>query len=136
MIKENRLVVKTDGMGFIDYVYRNELPGINIIKMRDGASQLFHITEGIWHLNVPTRITVKHDDVNFYDVDSRKHLAPGWIILEDISLVTDLYITYKLTCITFEEVLALLRKDISLLEKGNILNIYNKLQMYDWIYDD
>ena len=134
-MKENRLEVNTDGMGFVDYIYRNELPGIDIIKMRDGAAQLFHITEGIWHFNVPTRITVKYNDSKFYDVDSKEHLAPGWVILREISLPDDIYATYKLTCITFKEVLEILRKDISFLEKGNILNIYNKIQMYDWIYD-
>lgn len=128
------MLIRTDGTGFVSWEDSKQLKDIEIVRMRTFHAQLYILFPGIWYLPVDTRITLIPEDDAFYDVNSKQNISSGWYQLLDSDIKVAGFKIKFLKDLSFEQVLEELVKNPNLIEKGNILSYYNKIQLYDWMY--
>lgn len=148
--KENkREVVYTDGYCFTDNF--NPLPGINLSTALNTASTKttdrvsFFLEEGIWWLPVDYRLCVYNTNEilqqSFLDITQRISVYKNTFILlekeiemEPVISSLEKEIYYDISFYNEETLLELLKEDIHLLDKGNLLFWKNKIELINLLY--
>lgn len=146
--EEGEVVVYTDGLCFIDAEYKYNLPGIDILHYPSNyssKSRMFSLTQGWWWVPPTYRMAVyKYQEImsnSFLDITTRISIEPNnFVYLEEeirqpgfMSGMTD-EIYYDITFHTEETLIEELKKDLDIIDSGNLIKWKNKIEVIDYIY--
>lgn len=146
--EEGEVVVYTDGLCFIDSKYRYNLPGIDLIQdttAYPSKARMFTLTEGWWWIPPTYRMAVySYQEIvsnAFLDITTRISIEPGnFVYLEEeikrpgiiAGMADEIY--YDITFHTEETLIEEIKKDLDIIDSGNLIKWKNKIEVIDYIY--
>lgn len=139
-------VVYTDGTCFVDVENYNKLPGIKIEqRYTNGKPALFILKAGWWWIPTKFRMCIYNwqeiHSGRYLDITTRVNINANYFIYleEDIrippvhsGIEDDVY--YDITIFNEEGILEKLKKDLNILDSGNLIEWKNKIQLIDMLY--
>lgn len=141
-------VAYTDGVCFIDAQYKGNLPGIDIMydsTSYSGKVRIFSLTEGWWWVPPSYRMCVYSSQEiisgQFLDITQKISIEAGnFVYLEEeirqpcavAGLPDEVY--YDITFFTEEMLIEELKKDLDIIDSGNLIKWKNKIEIIDYLY--
>lgn len=153
--KEGESVVYTDGLCFVNAEDSNNLPGIpfvgasstnyNFTNEPFNKPKMFDLTEGWWWVPPSYRMSVYTANEilsnGFLDISRRITIEAGNFVYLEKEIELPPYspgmqkeIYYDISFHDEESLIECLREDLTIIDKGNLIQWKNKLQIIDILY--